>query len=120
MVTFCDTCMNVQLATCECCITAQTLVNAIRTYEACVPFIDDARIMDVSGKDCIGGGNTTGITITLQNCWNVRAFCGYACQTNVIIRESQYPATKQTIVQHMFAVAVAADTVPVIVSQAAT
>ncbi len=87
MVTFCDTCMDVQLATCECCITAQTLVNAIRTYEAGVPFVDDARILDVTGKDCIGGGNTTGITILLQNCWNIRAFCGYACQTNVVIRE---------------------------------
>lgn len=87
MVTFCDTCMDVQLATCECCITVQTLVNSIRTYEAGLAFVDDARILDVTGKDCIGGGNTTGITMILQNCWNIKAFCGYACQTNVVIRE---------------------------------
>ena len=48
MVTFCDTCMHVQLATCECCITAQTLVNSIRTYEGVTPFIDDARIIGIS------------------------------------------------------------------------
>ncbi len=87
MVTFCDTCMHVQLDCTETCLTAQTLVNAIRTYESCVPFIDDAKIVNLSGKDCIGGGAETGITITFQNCWQLRAHCGFACQTNVIISQ---------------------------------
>ena len=86
MVTFCDSCMYVQLATCECCITIQTLVNAIRTYEPGPNFMDNTKITDASGKQDIGGGQSVSITLELQNGWELRAFCGYACQTNVIVR----------------------------------
>ncbi len=85
MVTFCDDCMFVQLATCECMVSIQGLVNAIRTYEPGICFIDDVKIIDASGKDCVGCCNTTAITMTMQNGWRIRGFCGYACQTNVTI-----------------------------------
>jgi len=87
MATFCDTCMHVQLTMCETCLTVQCLTNQIRTYEDCLHFIDDAKIIDVSGKDCIGGGSFTAITMTMQNGWQIRAHACFACQTNVIIRE---------------------------------
>jgi len=85
MVTFCDDCMFVQLATCECMISVQSIVNAVRTYEPGLCFIDDVKIIDATGKDDIGCCNSTAITMTMQNCWRIRGFCGYACQTNVII-----------------------------------
>ena len=87
MVTFCDTCMHVQLASCETCNLTQTIVNAVRIYESNTAFIDDAKIMDVTGKECIGGGAFTAITITFQNGWELRGFCGFACQTNVIVSQ---------------------------------
>jgi len=87
VITFCDTCMHVQLGVCDTCLTTQSLVNDIRTYESLSPFIDDAKIVDLSGKDCIGGGAFTAITITFQNCWQLRAHACFACQTNVIISQ---------------------------------
>jgi len=87
VITFCDTCMHVQLGVCDTCLTAQTLVNSIRTYEDDVCFIDDAKIVDLSGKDCIGGGAFTAITITFQNGWELRAHACFACQTNVIVSQ---------------------------------
>jgi len=86
MVTFCDDNKHVQLATCECCITVQCLVNAIRTYEPGLNFMDDTKIIDATGKECIGGGQSTAITMTMQNGWEIRGFGCYACQTNVVIR----------------------------------
>ncbi len=79
--------MHVQLAVCETCLTMQCLTNQIRTYEDDVAFIDDGKIIDVSGKDCIGGGSFTSITMIMQNCWQIRAHACFPCQTNVIIRE---------------------------------
>ena len=43
--------------------------------------------MDVSGKEDVGGGSFTGITISFQNGWQLRGFCGFACQTNVVISQ---------------------------------
>ena len=86
MVTFCDDNKYIQLAVCECCITIQSLVNSIRTYEPSLNFIDNEKIADATGKENIGGGAETAITLTLQNCWAIRGHCAYACQTNVIIR----------------------------------
>jgi len=85
VITFCDDCMYVQLGMCDCMVSIQTLVNDIRTYEPTVCFIDDAKIIDASGKDCVGCCNTTAITMTMQNGWRIRGFACYACQTNVTI-----------------------------------
>jgi len=87
VITFCDTCMHIQLGMCDTCLTTQGIVNDIRTYEDCTHFLDDAKIMDACGKADVGGGASTAITITLQNCWQIRGFCGFACQTNVIISQ---------------------------------
>ena len=72
---------------CDICTTAQTLTNEIRTYESLTPFIDDNQIICVTGKEDVGGGSFTGITISFQNCWQLRGFCGFACQTNVVISQ---------------------------------
>ena len=79
--------MHIQLGMCDVCLTTQTIVNNIRTYEAGVAFTDDAKIMDACGKADVGGGASTAITITLQNSWQIRGFCGFACQTNVVISQ---------------------------------
>jgi len=52
VITFCDDCMFVQLGMCDCMTSIQALVNAIRTYEPGLCFIDDAKIIDASGKEC--------------------------------------------------------------------
>jgi len=86
VVTFCDDCKFVQLGMCDCSITIQFLVNNIRPYEAGLSFMDDRKIINATGKDDLGCGVETAITLTFQNCWTLKAFCGYASQTNVTIR----------------------------------
>lgn len=93
MVTFCDDNKYVQLTMCEVDVTVQELVNAIRTYEAGLCFLDDAKITDATGKEAIGGGASTAITLTLQNCWRIRGHCGFACQTNVVISQGNIAFT---------------------------
>jgi len=48
--------------------------------------MDDRKIINASGKECLGGGVSTAITVTMQNGWKIKAFCGYAIQTNVTLR----------------------------------
>jgi len=93
MVTFCDDNLYVQLDCTETDVTVQELVNAIRTYEAGLCFLDDAKITDATGKEAIGGGASTAITLTLQNCWRIRGHCGFACQTNVVISQGNIAFT---------------------------
>lgn len=93
MVTFCDDNLFVQLAVCEVDVTVQQLVNAIRTYEAGILFLDNAKITDATGKESIGGGASTAITLTLQNNWRIRGHCGFACQTNVVISQGNIAFT---------------------------
>ena len=93
MVTFCDDNKYVQLDMCETDVTVQELVNAIRTYEPGLNFMDNVKITDATGKEAIGGGASTAITLTLQNCWRIRGHCGFACQTNVVISQGNIAFT---------------------------
>jgi hypothetical protein len=49
--------------------TVQELVNLIRDEEDELINLDDPRIIDAAGKDDLGGGNKTAITMTLVNGW---------------------------------------------------
>ena len=53
-------------------VTVQDLVNQIRDYEDNLVNMDIKRIADITGKDSLGGGNFTGITLKLLHDWRVR------------------------------------------------
>lgn len=52
-------------------LTMQTLINAIRTEEASVRGIAEAQIASAAGKDDLGGGVLTGITVNLMSIWKL-------------------------------------------------
>jgi len=54
------------------CVSAQELVCAIRPQEACLGFMDIRRIMDGTGKDCLGAVGETAITLRLLNDWRFK------------------------------------------------
>lgn len=47
----------------------QDLINAIRDEEASERGIVEPQIADASGKDALGSGVTTGITVSLRSSW---------------------------------------------------
>ena len=53
-------------------ITTQELVNEIRPYEACVANMDVPRLMDGTGKDCVGALGETAITLRLVDGWRFK------------------------------------------------
>lgn len=54
-------------------VEAQELADAIREYEDETTNMDFPKIMDGTGKDDIGGGNITAITIKLLDGWKLNA-----------------------------------------------
>ena len=60
------------LATTDTITSIQELADAIRTYEALLTNFDLDPIMDGVGKADLGGGNFTGITLTLLNGWKIK------------------------------------------------
>src|SRR3989344_9324152 len=54
----------------------QDLLNEIRTQEESVLGMACPKIADATGKDDLGGGVTTGITLTLQPDWQLRFWTG--------------------------------------------
>lgn len=61
----------------------QELVNAIRDYEDELDRLDIKKLMDATGKDDIGGGNKTGVTLKLLNSWKLRADTTFTTATIV-------------------------------------
>jgi hypothetical protein len=53
-------------------VTVQDLTNQIRDYEDNLDNMDIKKLADITGKDDLGGGNSTGITLKLLNNWRVR------------------------------------------------
>jgi len=54
----------------------QALVNAIREEEASERGITYDQITDASGKDALGGGIMTGITVALRSSWKIEFSAG--------------------------------------------
>ena len=52
-------------------LTMQVLINAIRTEEASVRGIAEPQIASAAGKDNLGSGVMTGITVNLLGAWKV-------------------------------------------------
>lgn len=52
-------------------LTMQALINAIRTEEASVRGIAESQIASAAGKDDLGGGVLTGITVNLMLTWKL-------------------------------------------------
>lgn len=50
-------------------LTMQALINAIRAHEASERGITEPYIADASGKEDLGGGVLTGITVSLRSSW---------------------------------------------------
>ena len=57
-------------------VIVQDLLNEIRTQEESVLGMAFPKIADATGKDDLGGGVTTGITLTLQPDWQLRFWTG--------------------------------------------
>lgn len=53
-------------------VTVQDLTNQIRDYEDNLDNMDIKKLADITGKDDLGGGNSTGITLKLLNDWRIR------------------------------------------------
>lgn len=54
----------------------QSLINAIRDEEASERGIVEAQIADAAGKDDLGGGVMTGITVALRSTWKLNFASG--------------------------------------------
>ena len=54
----------------------QTLINAIRDEEASERGIVEPQIADASGKEDLGGGVMTGITVALRSTWKLNFAAG--------------------------------------------
>lgn len=57
-------------------LTMQTLINSIRTQEASERGIIEPQIADASGKNDLGGGVQTGITVDLRSTWQLEFAAG--------------------------------------------
>jgi len=57
-------------------VVVQDLVNEIRVQEASALGMAFPKIADATGKDDLGGGVRTGITLTLQPDWQLRFWLG--------------------------------------------
>jgi hypothetical protein len=57
-------------------LTMQTLINAIRTEEASVRGVVEPQIATAAGKDDLGGGVLTGITVNLASTWKLNFAAG--------------------------------------------
>ncbi|MEN8252801.1 MAG: hypothetical protein ABFQ62_00270 [Patescibacteria group bacterium] len=57
-------------------VDVQDLFNAIREEEQSIRGMAFPRICDATGKDDLGGGVTTGITLTLDPDWQLRFWSG--------------------------------------------
>ena len=57
-------------------LTLQTLINAIRTEEASERGITNPAIATAAGKDDLGGGVMTGITVNLTTTWKLNFAAG--------------------------------------------
>jgi len=53
-------------------VTIQEIVNAVRPYEALPANIDFPKMMNGTGKDCLGALGETAPTLTLLNCWRLK------------------------------------------------
>lgn len=56
--------------------TVQELVNAIRDWEAEQDNMAYTHVIDAAGKSDLGGGVTTGITMTLSSTWQIQYWSG--------------------------------------------
>lgn len=57
-------------------LTMQALINAIRTEEASERGITEPQIASAAGKDDLGGGVYTGITVNLASTWKLNFSAG--------------------------------------------
>ncbi len=57
-------------------LTMQSLINAIRTEEASARGITEPGIASAAGKDDLGGGVLTGITVSLTGAWKLNFTAG--------------------------------------------
>ncbi len=57
-------------------VTIQELVNTIRDWEDSDEGIAFGKIIDATGKDDLGGGVLTGITMTLSSQWRIKFWSG--------------------------------------------
>ena len=57
-------------------VTVQELVTTIRDWEAELANMTYPRVIDTAGADDLGGGVTTGITMTLSSAWQIQFWSG--------------------------------------------
>lgn len=57
-------------------VTVQELVNTIRDWEDELPNMAYDKVIDAVGKADLGGGVTTGITLTLSSLWQIQFWSG--------------------------------------------
>lgn len=72
-ITFDKTNKHILLGTSDINVSVQELADAIRTYEALLNNFDLKRMMTATGKDNVGAGVTTSITLTLEDGWKLNA-----------------------------------------------
>ncbi len=70
-ITFDKTLKHILVGVADTTTTIQELADAIRTYEALINNMDIPSLMDAVGKADLGGGNFTGITLTLLDGWKI-------------------------------------------------
>lgn len=71
-ITFDKAAKQILLGVADTLTTIQSLADAIRTYEEDLNNLDYPSIMAAAGKDDLGGGAFTGITLTLLDGWKIR------------------------------------------------
>lgn len=57
-------------------VTVQNLVDTIRDWEDELPNMSYCKVIDAVGKADLGGGVTTGITMTLSSLWQIQFWSG--------------------------------------------
>lgn len=72
-ITFNKSIKHILLSVVDVDVSVQELVNAIRDYEALLNNFDLKTMMTATGKDNIGAGVTTSITLTLLDGWKLNA-----------------------------------------------
>ena len=80
--------------------TIQALADAIRTYEALLNNLDLPSLMNAVGKADLGGGNFTGITLTLLDGWKIAVNGTPAGETQYTINQGDlvtFDATSPTV-----------------------
>ena len=89
-ITFDKSAKNILIATTDVVTSVQEIADAIRTFEALLNNLDLPTMMIATGKDALGGGNFTGITLVLQDGWKIKVNGVPAGETQFTINEGNF------------------------------